>query len=135
MAVLINKGTASASEIVAGAIADHQMGILVGRRSFGKGVIQTSYTLQDNSALILTTAEYFTPKGRRVQRDCRGDSRIAPCWEGGLIPDITVDKEENDLKIAQRWVEAHLGRLCPCPFQNAKSQRFRVSLHSAWFTE
>ena len=135
MAVLINKGTASASEIVAGAIADHHMGVLVGRRSFGKGVIQTSYTLEDNSALILTTAEYFTPKGRKVQRECRGDSRAAPCWEGGLMPHIYVANEEDDLKIAQSWVEAHLGRLCPCPFQHAQSKRFRVSFHLAWFTE
>lgn len=129
MAVLINKGTASASEIVAGAIADHRMGILVGRRSFGKGVIQTSYTLEDDSALILTTAEYFTPSGRKVQKDPK------LFWEGGLIPDIAVADEEDDLKIAQRWVEAHLGRLCPCPLQNAKSQRFKVSLPFAWFTE
>lgn len=122
MAVLINKGTASAAEIVAGAIADHQMGVLVGRRSFGKGLIQTSYTLQDNSAVILTTAEYFTPKGRGVQKD-------------GVSPHIAVANKEDDLIIAQKWVEAHLGKLCPCPFQHAKTQRFRVSLHFAWFTE
>ncbi len=134
-AVLINKSTASDSEIVAGAIADHQMGVLVGRRSFGKGVIQTSYTLEDESALILTTAEYFTPQGRKVQRDCRGDSRIAPCWEGGLIPHIAVASEEEDLKTAQQWVEAHSGKLCPCPFQHAKIKRFRVSLHFDRFTE
>ncbi len=102
LAVLINQGTASAAEILAGAIQDHQMGVLVGRRSFGKGVIQTPFTLGDGSAVILTTAEYFTPNGRRVQTV-------------GLLPDIPVEDPEEQLEAAREWVEAHLGRLCPCP--------------------
>lgn len=68
IAVLIDEGTASASEIMAGAIQDHDRGILVGRRSFGKGLVQEQYQLQDGSALRLTIARYYTPSGRSIQK-------------------------------------------------------------------
>ena len=105
LAVLIDRGTASASEILAGAIQDHQMGILVGERTFGKGVIQTPYVLSDGSAVIITTAEYTTPNGHRVQ-------------DLGLVPDIFVPgggEEDRQLQVAREWVAEHLGSLCPCP--------------------
>jgi carboxyl-terminal processing protease len=104
LAVLIDRGTASASEILAGAIQDHQMGILVGERSFGKGVIQTPFTLSDGSAVIITTAEYTTPNGHRVQ-------------DLGLVPDIFVTndgEEDRQLQVAREWIAEHLGSLCPC---------------------
>ncbi|MBZ5589825.1 MAG: S41 family peptidase [Acidobacteriia bacterium] len=66
--VLVNRGSASAAEIVAGAIQDHDRGILVGETSFGKGVVQTIYPVRD-SGLALTTAKYYTPSGRCIQRD------------------------------------------------------------------
>ncbi|MEM6769922.1 MAG: S41 family peptidase [Bacteroidota bacterium] len=68
VAVLINEGSASASEIMAGAIQDHDRGIIVGRRSFGKGLVQEQYRLSDGSALRLTVARYYTPSGRSIQR-------------------------------------------------------------------
>ncbi|MEM9680000.1 MAG: S41 family peptidase [Bacteroidota bacterium] len=68
IAVLINEGSASASEIVAGAIQDHDRGIIVGRRSFGKGLVQDQYQLKDGSALRLTIARYYTPSGRSIQK-------------------------------------------------------------------
>jgi carboxyl-terminal processing protease len=67
IAVLVDGGTASASEILAGAIRDNEMGVLVGRRTFGKGVIQTPFELKEGGRLILTTAEYLTPAGHQVQ--------------------------------------------------------------------
>jgi len=68
VAILIDEGSASASEIVAGAIQDWDRGIIVGRRSFGKGLVQEQYDLKDGSALRLTTARYYTPSGRCIQK-------------------------------------------------------------------
>ena len=68
IAVLINEGSASASEIMAGAIQDWDRGVIVGRRSFGKGLVQEQYSLRDGSALRLTVAHYYTPSGRSIQR-------------------------------------------------------------------
>ncbi len=122
LAVLVNRGTASASEIVAGAIRDHQMGVLFGKRTFGKGVIQTSFTLSDGSAILLTTAEYFTPQGRRVH-------------ETGLTPDVIIEKESEILPKALQWVLSNLGRTCPCspPVSYDRSARARPSPFLVWF--
>lgn len=123
LAVLINRGTASASEIVAGAIRDHQMGVLFGKRTFGKGVIQTSYRLSDGSALLLTTAEYFTPKGHRVH-------------EAGLTPDVVTERGSETLQRALQWVLSQAGKTCPClpPPSNDRSARARPSPFLIWFT-
>lgn len=66
--VLINEGSASGSEIVAGAIQDHDRGLIVGRRSFGKGLVQSMFRLSDGSELRLTIARYYTPSGRSIQK-------------------------------------------------------------------
>lgn len=68
IAVLIDEGSASASEIMAGAIQDNDRGIIVGRRSFGKGLVQEQYPLSDGSAIRLTVAKYYTPSGRLIQK-------------------------------------------------------------------
>ncbi len=68
IAVLIDEGSASASEIVAGAIQDNDRGLLVGRRTFGKGLVQEHIPLPDSSAVRITTARYYTPSGRSIQR-------------------------------------------------------------------
>lgn len=73
LVVLINQGSASASEILAGALQDHDRAITVGRRSFGKGLVQDEIPFADESALRLTVARYYTPTGRSIQRPYGGD--------------------------------------------------------------
>ncbi len=89
IAVLVNAGSASASEIVAGALQDTNRAVIVGERSFGKGSVQTIFPLRNNSALRLTTAKYYTPGGQVIH-------------ERGVIPDIVVEltpEEEVKLRV------------------------------------
>ena len=72
--VLVNGQSASASEIVSGAIQDHDRGLIVGEISFGKGLVQTQFPLSEDTALLLTTARYYTPSGRLIQRDYKNVS-------------------------------------------------------------
>src|SRR6202007_2374085 len=72
--VLVDRGTASAAEIVTGAIQDHDRGIVVGQNTFGKGLVQTVFPLSDSTGLALTTAKYYTPSGRLIQRNYEGIS-------------------------------------------------------------
>lgn len=85
LVVLINEGTSSAAEIVAGALQDHKRAVVVGTKSFGKGTVQTLFMLDKNSAVKLTTALYYTPLGRSIQAK-------------GIEPDIVID----NLKIAKK---------------------------------
>ncbi|MEM9050881.1 MAG: S41 family peptidase [Bacteroidota bacterium] len=81
LAILIDQGSASASEILAGAIQDNDRGIIVGRRSFGKGLVQEHMSLPDNSALRLTVARYYTPSGRSIQKPYGGDIDYSADYE------------------------------------------------------
>ena len=74
LVVLVNRGTASAAEIVSGAIQDHDRGLIAGETTFGKGLVQTVHQLSENTALALTTAKYYTPSGRLIQREYNGVS-------------------------------------------------------------
>ncbi|MEQ1746194.1 MAG: S41 family peptidase [Saprospiraceae bacterium] len=77
VAVLVDEGSASASEIVAGAIQDHDRGWVIGRRTFGKGLVQVQYPLSDGGALRLTISRYYTPSGRSIQRAYKGEDDYA----------------------------------------------------------
>ena len=88
LVVLINSGSASASEIVAGALQDHKRAIILGTQSFGKGSVQTIIPVNPYGALRMTTARYFTPSGRSIQKK-------------GISPDIVVDEAKVE-KVEKR---------------------------------
>lgn len=99
--VLVNGGSASASEIVAGALQDHNRAIIMGEKTFGKGSVQTILPLENEAALKLTTARYYTPSGRSIQAS-------------GIIPDIIIDKvrieklEDSGMGIKEANLAGHL---------------------------
>ena len=97
MVVLINGGSASASEILAGAIQDHKRGVIVGTKSFGKGSVQTVIPMTNGGAIKLTTALYYTPSGRSIQKT-------------GITPDIMVEQQIDIKSINEekRYREANL---------------------------
>ena len=98
MVVLINGGSASASEIVAGALQDHKRAVIMGTTSFGKGSVQTVLPLPGNTAIKLTTARYFTPSGRSIQAK-------------GIAPDIVVEESANgatSMRLREADLENHL---------------------------
>jgi len=102
MVVLVNGGSASASEIVAGALQDHQRAIIMGNKTFGKGSVQTILPMNNDAALKLTTARYYTPSGRSIQAE-------------GIKPDIVLNKIEiasveleEDLGIKESDLAGHL---------------------------
>jgi carboxyl-terminal processing protease len=95
LVVLVNRGSASASEIVAGAVQDHDRGLVVGETSWGKGLVQSVYTLQYGAGLALTTSKYFTPAGRNIQRDYTSvyDYYMADETENG--PEVPLEQREK----------------------------------------
>ena len=123
LVILVNNNSASATEIVAGAVQDHDRGVIVGETTFGKGLVQTVQPLSENTGLALTIARYYTPSGRLIQRDYKSVSLYAYHYErkvperptevrltdsgrqvtggGGIAPDITVHQPElNHFQLA-----------------------------------
>jgi carboxyl-terminal processing protease len=89
--VLVNGDTASAAEIVAGALQDHDRALIIGETTFGKGLVQFPFQLDYDSALLLTIAKYFTPSGRLIQRDYSNGGFYSYYFPGGLA----ADKQQN----------------------------------------
>jgi carboxyl-terminal processing protease len=99
LVTLIDDGTASASEIVTGAIQDHDRGLVVGVPSFGKGLVQTIYPLTEGAGLTLTTARYYTPSGRLIQRDYSNGSTYEYHFHRNVNGDgETAAKPKNDIR-------------------------------------
>jgi carboxyl-terminal processing protease len=102
--VLVNDGTASAAEIIAGALQDHDRAVVVGTPTFGKGLVQTLFPLGDGVALKLTTARWYTPSGRTIQRTAKNEqdqAEQAAFEAGDTVPGVP-DKEHTDSAIRSR---------------------------------
>jgi carboxyl-terminal processing protease len=94
--VLVNRGTASASEIVAGALQDHDRALIIGETTFGKGLVQSIMPLDYGTALTLTTSKYYTPSGRLLQRDYSNTGFYDYIFRGGLGRQDDEEKEEKE---------------------------------------
>jgi carboxyl-terminal processing protease len=99
LVVLVNRGTASAAEIVAGAIQDHDRGLIAGETTFGKGLVQTVYPLSENTGLALTTAKYYTPSGRLIQREYNGVSLYDYYYNDRENGDSSANTANHEVKM------------------------------------
>jgi carboxyl-terminal processing protease len=133
LVVLVNRGTASAAEIVAGAIQDHDRGLVVGETTFGKGLVQTVYPLSNDTGLALTTAKYYTPSGRLIQRDYSNVSLYDYYFDRDGIGD-TANKEVK-LTDSGRTVYGGGGITPDVKIEPVKSNHFQDTLlqHYAFF--
>jgi carboxyl-terminal processing protease len=130
LVVLVNRGTASAAEIVSGAIQDHDRGIIMGETTFGKGLVQTVYPLSDDTGLALTTAKYYTPSGRLIQRDYTGISLYDYYYnrddgEDGSEPAPANNNREIKLTDSGRTVYGGGGITPDVKYETPKSNKFQ----------
>ena len=126
--VLVNRGTASAAEIVSGALQDHDRALIVGETTFGKGLVQTVYDMADHSmALALTTYHYYTPSGRLIQRNYSGVSLYTYYSHGGAQPTDTANREVK-LTDSGRTVYGGGGITPDEKIDSIKDNRFQDSL-------
>ena len=114
--VLVNDGTASAAEIIAGALQDHDRAVVVGTPTFGKGLVQTLFPLGDGVALKLTTARWYTPSGRTIQRMAKSeeDQAVQAAVEATDTVTGDADKEHSDSAIKSRPIYPHGRRTRSC---------------------
>ena len=125
--VVVNRGTASAAEIVSGALQDHDRALIVGETTFGKGLVQTVYNLSENTGLALTTYHYFTPSGRLIQRNYSGISLFDYYSHGGTAPADTASREVK-LTDAGRTVYGGGGITPDEKIESPKSNHFQETL-------
>ncbi len=113
LVVLMDKGTASAAEIFAGAIQDHRRGTLIGETTFGAGTVLTPYTLSDGSMLLLGTSEWLTPNGRHI-------------WRNGVSPDVEVSLAEGEHLLTPRDVK----NMTADEFQQANDPQLNAAIEA-----
>src|SRR6266478_2529465 len=126
--VLVNRLTASAAEIVSGAIQDHDRGLIVGEVTFGKGLVQTVYPLSENTGLALTTAKYYTPSGRLIQRDYTGVSLYDYYYSREQEDNPSNGSREVKLTDSGRTVYGGGGITPDVPVAPVKSNHFQDTL-------
>lgn len=135
LVVLVNKGSASASEIVAGAVQDHHRGVIIGEKTFGKASVQTIIPLSDESGLRLTTARYYTPNGRSIHGE-------------GIAPDLVIElshvaqmniaensqkKENEDISREQsKWEEQHDSLTIEEKLESSENDEISITKADKW---
>ncbi len=133
LVVLVNRGTASAAEIVSGAIQDHDRGLIAGETTFGKGLVQTVFPLAENTGLALTTAKYYTPSGRLIQRDYTNVS----LYDYYFDRDTDTNNANREVKLTDsgRTVYGGGGITPDVPIAQVKSNHFQDAMlqHYAFF--
>ena len=133
LVVLVNRGTASAAEIVSGAIQDHDRGLIAGETTFGKGLVQTVFPLAENTGLALTTAKYYTPSGRLIQRDYTNVS----LYDYYFDRDTDTNNANREVKLTDsgRTVYGGGGITPDVPIAQVKSNHFQDTMlqHYAFF--
>lgn len=129
LVVMVNRGSASAAEIVAGAVQDHDRGLVVGENTFGKGLVQTVYPLSENTGLALTTAKYYTPSGRLIQREYTGLSLYDYYYNHNENKEGSADQNrEVKMTDAGRTVYGGGGITPDVKFEQRKNNRFQDTL-------
>jgi len=157
--VLVDQGSASASEIVSGAIQDHDRGLIVGETTFGKGLVQSVFPLSNSASLKMTTSKWFTPSGRSIQRVRRDDTRdpedevgkgdTVPADSfrtdhgrpirggGGIAPDVVVLQDSSQIAMRdrlQRALDTSVVRYTDALAAFALEARTRLGVTSPQFT-
>ena len=126
--VLVNRDTASAAEIVSGALQDHDRALIVGETTFGKGLVQTVYPLSENTGLALTTAKYYTPSGRLIQREYTGVSLYDYYYNDRENGDVNISNHEVKMTDSGRTVYGGGGISPDVKIPNPKTNKFEDTL-------
>lgn len=131
LAILVDSGSASGSEIMAGAVQDWDRGVIIGQPTFGKGLVQEQYSLQNGGAIRLTVARYFTPAGRYIQKPFQGDDYVDTTSYSSLIYNRPLDNQQG----IHPDIEVDLPTDCPLLFEQGPAYTaYKLLKYKHWLS-